>query len=76
MVSISSKRHILGFAPHLKLNLCLCNVLLATIAVGDLLCFGNLSSDRLGAEVLQGVTLDGVDAQDGVGLDSSEAARD
>ena len=58
---------------HLQLNLGLSNVLLASAAVGDLLGLSDLSSDGIGAEVLKGVTLDGVDAEDGVGLNSSES---
>jgi hypothetical protein len=59
----------------LKLNLGLGNVSLAAAAVGNLLGLGDLVLDGLGAEVLQSVTLNGVDAELGVGLDSSESAR-
>lgn len=65
-----------GSGTYLQLNLGLGNVLLAAAAVGDLLCLGDLSPDGLGAEVLQGVRLDGVDAQGGVGLDDGESTRD
>lgn len=58
----------------LHLNLSLSNVLLAAAAVGDLLGLGELVADGLGAEVLQGVGLDGVDTQGGVGLDDGETS--
>jgi hypothetical protein len=59
--------------PYLELNLGLSNVLLATAAAGNLLGLGDLVADGLGAEVLQGVSLDSVDAQGRVGLDSGES---
>lgn len=61
---------------HLKLNLGLGNVLLASAAVGDLLGLGDLGADGLGGEVLERVALDGVDAQERAGLDSGESAGD
>lgn len=62
-------------SSYLKLNLGLSNVLLTSTAVRNLLGFGDLVSDRLGAEVLERETLDSVDAQDRVGLDGSETTR-
>jgi hypothetical protein len=61
---------------NLQLDLGLSNILLASAAVGDLLGLSDLSSDGLSAEVLKGVTLDGVDAKDGVGLNGSESTRE
>jgi hypothetical protein len=61
---------------HLQLDLGLSNILLASAAVGNLLGLSNLGSDGLGAEVLKGVSLNSVDAEDGVGLDGSESTRD
>lgn len=61
---------------HLQLNLSLSNILLASAAAGNLLGLGNTSSDRLGAEVLQGVTLDRVDAHGRVGLNCGEPTSD
>lgn len=60
---------------NLKLNLGLSNVLLATAATGNLLSLRDLVLDGLRAEVLKGVTLNGVDAQLRAGLDSGETAR-
>lgn len=60
-------------ATHLQLNLRLSNVLLASAAVGNLGGLGNLVLDSIGAEVLQSVTLGGVDAHGRVGLDSRES---
>ncbi len=59
---------------YLHLDFSLGNVPLAAAAVGNLLRLGQLGLDGLGAEVLQGVALDGVDGQDGAGLDNGEAA--
>jgi hypothetical protein len=53
-----------AWQTHLKLDLGLGNVLLASASAGDLLGLGDLSPDGIGAEVLKGETLDGVDAQD------------
>lgn len=58
---------------YLKLDLRLSDILLATTAVRDLLGLSDLSTDSLSAEVLQGESLDGVDAQGGVGLNNGEA---
>jgi hypothetical protein len=63
------------YKTYLQLDLGLGNILLASAAVGDLLGLGDLVSDSLSAEVLKGVTLDGVDAEDGVGLNGSESTR-
>ena len=60
---------------HLQLDLGLGNILLASAAVGNLLGLGDLGSDGFGAEVLKRVALDGIDAQDRVGLDDGEASR-
>lgn len=57
----------------LQLNLCLSNVLLAATAARNLLRLSDLGADSLGAEVLQRVRLDGVDAQGRVGLDNGES---
>ena len=59
---------------YLQLDLGLRDVLLAPTAIGDLLGLSNLRPDGLGAEVLQGVALDRIDAQNRVGLDGSKAA--
>lgn len=58
---------------NLQLDLSLSDILLASIAAGDLLGLGDTSTDSVSAEVLQGVSLGGVDAQDGVGLDRGKA---
>lgn len=60
---------------HLQLNLGFGNILLAAAAVRNLLGLSDLGTDSLRAEVLQGVTLDGVDAQLRVRLDNGETAR-
>lgn len=60
---------------NLKLNLGLGNILLATATAGNLLSLRNLVADGLGAEVLEGVCLGGVDAQGRVGLNSGESTR-
>lgn len=57
----------------LQLNLCLGDILLASTAACDLLGLRDLSTDSLGAEVLERVSLDGVDAQGGVGLNNGES---
>lgn len=59
---------------YLELNLGLGNILLAAAAAGNLLGLSNLAADGLGAEVLDGVGLGGVDAQGRVGLNGGEAA--
>lgn len=61
---------------HLQLDLGLSNILLASAAVGNFLGLSDLGSDGLGAEVLKGVSLNGVDAEDRVGLNGSESTRD
>jgi hypothetical protein len=61
-----------GYA-YLQLNLSLSNVLLAAAAVGNLLGLSDLGLDGLSAEVLDGVTLNGVDAHGRVGLDNGES---
>lgn len=61
---------------HLQLDLGLSNILLTSAAVGNLLGLSDLGSDGLGAEVLKGVSLNSVDAEDGVGLNGSESTRD
>lgn len=58
---------------YLELNLGLSNVLLATTTADNLLGLGDLGTDGLSAEVLKSVTLDGVDAELGAGLDNGEA---
>lgn len=63
------------YITYLDLNLGLGNVLLAAAAAGNLLGLSNLAADGLGAEVLDGVGLGGVDAEGGVGLDGSETSR-
>ena len=67
---IASQHH-----PYLELNLGLGNVPLAAVAAGNLLGLGDLRPDGIGAEILQGISLDGVDAQERAGLDNGEAAR-
>lgn len=61
---------------HLQLNLGFGNILLAAAAVRNLLGLSDLGTDSLRAEVLQGVTLDGVDAQGGLGLNDGKATGD
>lgn len=58
---------------HLQLNLRLSDILLAAAAVGDLLCLGDLGTDSLRAEVLEGISLNSVDAQGRVGLNNGKA---
>lgn len=60
---------------YLQLNLGLGNILFASAAAGDLLGLGDLGADSVSAEVLERVALDGIDAQDRVGLDDGEASR-
>lgn len=60
----------------LELNLSLSNILLAAATVHDLLRLGNLGADSVRTEVLQGVPLNGVDAQGRVGLDNGKATGD
>jgi len=60
---------------HLQLDLGLGNILLAATTIGYLLGLGDLSLNSIGAEVLQGESLDGVDAHDRVGLDNGETSR-
>lgn len=60
---------------HLQFDLGLCNILLASAAAGHLLGLGDLGLDGIGAEVLEGEALDGVDAHQRVGLDDGEATR-
>lgn len=80
-------------STHLKLNVRLSLVLLATTTASDLLCFRNLVSHSLEvrlacavssavglaahicAEVLKRVALDGVYAENRVGLHGRETAR-
>lgn len=46
----------------LELNPGLCNIPLTSATTGNLLCLCDLASNSLGAEILEGVSLDGVDA--------------
>lgn len=62
-----------SYITHLELDLGLSNVLLAAAAAGDLLSLRDLVAHSLGAEVLQRVSLNGVDAELGVGLHNGEA---
>jgi hypothetical protein len=62
--------------PYLDLDLGLGNVLLASLAGRDLLGLGQLGTGSLNAELVEGVGLNGVDAQLGVGLDDSETSGD
>lgn len=62
--------------PYLELDLGLGNILLATTTASNLLRLGNLVSHCIGAEILNGIALDSVDAELGTGLDSCESARD
>ena len=59
---------------NLKRNLRLRNVLLTTTSTRNLLLLRDLVPHRLGAEVLEGEALDGVDGHDGTGLHDCEAA--
>ena len=79
LCSVSNPLRIVGCCiggdfSYLNLNLGLRDVLLTSTAARDLLRLGELGPDGVGAEVLQGVALDGVDAQNRVGLDGSESA--
>lgn len=58
---------------YLELNLGLSDVLLATTTADNLLGLGNLGANGLSAEILKGVTLNGVDAELGAGLDNGKA---
>lgn len=60
-------------SSYLELNLSLGNLLRASAAVGNLLGLGNLGANGLCAEVLDGVGLNGVDAENGVGLNDSKS---
>ena len=73
----SSLFPIVGTRAHtyLELNLRLRDVNLATTSSGNLLRLRDLVSYGLGAEVLERVTLDSVDAEAGVGLHGREATR-
>jgi hypothetical protein len=64
----------MGGTTYLQLNLRLSNILLAAAAGGNLLGLGDLVPHGVGAEVLERVALDGVDAEDAVGLHGCEAA--
>lgn len=57
---------------YLKLNFGLGNILLAAATVHNLLRLGDLGADSLGAKVLEGITLNGVDAQGRLGLDDGK----
>lgn len=61
-------------ATYLQLNLSLGDLLLAAVAICNLLCLCDLSPDVVGAEVLKRETLDGVDAQLRVGLDNGKSS--
>ena len=79
LCSVSNPLRIVGCCiggdfSYLNLNLGLRDVLLTSTAARDLLRLGELGPDGVGAEVLQGVALDSVDAQKRVGLDGSECA--
>ena len=63
-----------GIGTYLKLNLRLGNVLLTSTSTDDLCCLCDLRSDCLNVEILQGVTLDSVDAQFRVWLHNSESS--
>jgi len=65
----------LGLGFYLNLNLGFCNILLASATTSDLLCFRDLWSDSVCAEVLQRKALHSIDAQLRVGLDDSESSR-
>jgi hypothetical protein len=70
---VSSRVEPCRILTHLQFDLGLSDILLASVAAGDLLSLGDTSTDSISAEVLQRVGLGGVDAQDGVGLDRSKA---
>lgn len=73
LVSIYSFKRRARPSTYLQLNLSLSNILLASVATGDLLGLSNLRPDGVSAEVLQRVGLGGVDAQDRVGLNACES---
>lgn len=60
---------------YLQLDLGLGNILLASTTVGNLLGLSNLVTDSLSAEVLQWVTLGGVNAHCRVGLNGRKSTR-
>ena len=59
---------------YLKLDLGLSNILLGTTSTNNFLCFGDLRSDSVGAEVLKWESLDSIDAELGVWLDNGKAS--
>lgn len=61
---------------YLNLNLRLGDILLAPSTIHNLAGLSQLGTDGLSAEILERVGLDSIDAQLGVWLDDSEAARD
>ena len=58
---------------HLDLNLGLGNILLATVSTRNLLGLLELGLDILDVEVLERITLNGVDGENRVGLDDGES---
>lgn len=60
---------------YLNLDVSLGDLVRAAVAASNLLRLSELRADGLDAEVLEGVALDGVDAEDGVGVHDGEATR-
>lgn len=58
---------------YLNLDVGLSDLLCVTVTAGDLLGLSDLRANSLDAEVLKGESLDGVDAEDGVGVHDGEA---
>jgi hypothetical protein len=71
-ISMHTTKLARGREAYLELNLSLSNILLAAASVRNLLCLRDLGPDSFGAEILNRETLDGVDTQDGVGLNDGE----
>lgn len=58
---------------YLNLDVRLGDLVRTAVAAGNLLRLSELRADGLDAEVLEGEALDGVDAEDGVGVHDGEA---
>jgi hypothetical protein len=67
--------HAMDVEAHLELDLGLGNVLLAAASARNLLRLRDLGADGVGAEILNRETLNGIDAQDRVGLNNGESTR-
>jgi hypothetical protein len=72
---VSPNQALYSLETYLELDVGFRLVLFTSAPAGDLLRFGDLVPHRLGAEVFQRETLDGIDAQYRARLDNSEPAR-